>query len=66
MCVLLYPLHTVLRVHPAPGFPCALSKERDNEFGKAQVYLRRGNEDMCPHLIGRSKATTRLCWLRKQ
>src|SRR5689334_3373978 len=29
---LCYPLHTVLRVPPAPGLPCALSSERDNEL----------------------------------
>jgi hypothetical protein len=27
-----YPLHTVLRAQSAPGFPCALFKERGNEF----------------------------------
>ena len=25
-------LHTVLRAQSAPGFPCALSSERDNEM----------------------------------
>jgi hypothetical protein len=24
VCVLVYPLHTVLRAQSAPGFPCAL------------------------------------------
>ena len=27
-----YPLHTVLRVPPAPGLPCALCLERANEM----------------------------------
>ena len=26
------PLHTVLRAQSAPGFPCALSMERDDEM----------------------------------
>jgi hypothetical protein len=29
---LFYPLHTVLRAQSAPGLPCALFKERDNEM----------------------------------
>jgi hypothetical protein len=40
-------LHTVLRVHPAPGFPCALSSGRDNEFAKTQANPRRENESVC-------------------
>jgi len=32
-----HPLHTVLRAQSAPGFPCALFEERDNEI----VNLRR-------------------------
>ena len=30
----LYPLHTVLRVPPAPGFPCALCSKRADELAK--------------------------------
>ena len=26
--------HTVLRAQSAPGFPCALCSERDNEFAE--------------------------------
>jgi hypothetical protein len=32
-CAFFLPLHTALRVHSAPGFPCALcQRERGNEM----------------------------------
>ena len=35
------PLHTVLRAQSAPGFPCALSTERDNEIAKLGQIMSR-------------------------
>jgi hypothetical protein len=39
--------HTALRVHPAPGFPCALSRREGQRIGKAQAKSRRENEQLC-------------------
>ena len=40
-CAFLSPLHTVLRAQSAPGFPCALSTERDNEIAKLGQIMSR-------------------------
>ena len=42
-----YPLHTVKRVPPAPGLPCALSSRRANEIAKLRRKSRRENESVC-------------------
>ena len=42
-----YPLHTVLRVPPAPGLPCALYTEGANEIAKLRRKLRLENEIAC-------------------
>src|SRR6187402_3618434 len=43
----LFSLHTVLRAQSAPGFPCALSSERDNEFEIARGKSCRENAVGC-------------------
>ncbi|HKU05307.1 MAG TPA: hypothetical protein VJR30_04495, partial [Bradyrhizobium sp.] len=37
VCVLHYPLHTVLRAQSAPGFPCALYSKREQRIGKTRA-----------------------------
>src|SRR5204862_5771151 len=37
----LFSLHTVLRAQSAPGFPCALSSERDNEITELGQIMSR-------------------------
>src|SRR5262245_45683925 len=39
---LCYPLHTAMRAQSAPGFPCALSSERDNKIAKLGRNLVAG------------------------
>src|SRR5262245_8129474 len=36
--------HTGLRAQSAPGFPCALVRQRDNEIAQLGRKSRRGNE----------------------
>src|SRR5689334_6241155 len=47
VCVLSLPLHTVLRVPPAPGFPCALCSRGSNEIARLRRKSRRENESAC-------------------
>ena len=54
------PLHAVLRALSAPGFPCALSSERDDEFAKLGRKSCRENENGCLHLSSRERQSADL------
>ena len=47
VCVLVYPLHTVLRAQSAPGFPCASLPRRGATRCKNPDISRRGNASAC-------------------
>ena len=40
-CAFFLSLHAGLRAQSAPGFPCALSSERDNEIAKLGQIMSR-------------------------
>ena len=45
---LCYPLHTAMRAQSAPGFPCALSSERDDELAKPGRKRAAGRKTRIP------------------
>jgi hypothetical protein len=55
VCTLLYVQHTALRAQSAPGFPCALFKERANELAKLERKTRCENESAVPQPSLRAK-----------
>ena len=46
-CAFLSPLHTAMRVHPAPGFPCALPSREGQRDCKTRAKTCRGNVSGC-------------------
>ena len=47
-CAFFPPIqHTAMRVHPAPGFPCALCSRREPRDCKTRVNTCRGSERVC-------------------
>src|SRR5262245_59876639 len=44
-----------MRAQSAPGFPCALSYERDNEIAKLRRKTRRENDSACLYMSLRAK-----------
>src|SRR5262249_32894837 len=44
VCVLRYPLHTVLRAQSAPGFPCALCSEEGQRIARLRRIRVVGTE----------------------
>jgi hypothetical protein len=52
-----YPLHTVLRAQSAPGFPCALSSERDNGLEQPGQKRAAGMRRLVTVIPGRCAAS---------
>src|SRR5262245_11425593 len=47
-CAFFLPLHTVLRVPPAPGLPCALCQREGQRNARLERKTRCGVESVCP------------------
>jgi hypothetical protein len=60
-CALFVFLHTVLRAQSAPGFPCALSSERDNEMNSSDRNMSRERVRMFYVIASEAKQSSFLC-----